>query len=283
MGGRTNSRATAAISNRNKTVVENKNEATMNSVKTRAKSGVSGPNAHQTPVTPIRPGNKKPKPGNTSGDSGATPNRIKDLKKGAMEHWRNAQHDYFLRKGSRRSGCRWIIALIKKLADVAWDFWSYRNYLTHQLPTPQDNEANLVLDELIRHHHEQGLSALPDRYAWMFQQSGDEVINSRLHVKRAWLFTLITAKIRLFPLPGLFQREQEALSLCTRDAKLTKRRKTGHDAEPPALRTTATRIRSNTPWYDIHFTADELDLFNNLNDEDHTLALDIWATDWCDS
>ena len=57
----------------------------MNSVKTRAKSGVSGPNAHQTPVTPIRPGNKKPKPGNTSGDSGATPNRIKDLKKGAME------------------------------------------------------------------------------------------------------------------------------------------------------------------------------------------------------
>jgi hypothetical protein len=197
-------------------------------------------------------------------------------------HWRQAQQDYFTLIGSRRSGRRWTIALIKKLADVAWDLWSYRNYLTNQIPSPQDNEANLELDELILNHRDQGLSILPDRYAWMFSQSGEEIMRSHIHVKRAWLTLLITAKSRILPLPGLFKREQEALNLYSRDTRC-KRRKIGHVDAPPTLKTTATRIRSPKPWYDIDFTVDDLNVFNDINDEGHASALDSWFNDWRNS
>jgi hypothetical protein len=33
--------------------------------------------------------------------------------------------------GSRRSGLRWLTALIQKLWDIAWDMWDNRNRVLH--------------------------------------------------------------------------------------------------------------------------------------------------------
>eukprot|EP00957_Ditylum_brightwellii_P023001 1735973-Ditylum_brightwellii.AAC.1 len=41
--------------------------------------------------------------------------------------WAEIQHQYFLCLSLRRTGKRFISALIKKLWDTSWDFWQHRN------------------------------------------------------------------------------------------------------------------------------------------------------------
>ena len=36
-------------------------------------------------------------------------------------------------------------------------------------------------------------------------------------------------------------------------------------------------------WYDIDFTVDDLNVFNDINDEGHASALDSWFNDWRNS
>lgn len=46
-------------------------------------------------------------------------------------HWGIQQELYYKSIGSRKSGLRWTVALIKKLWNIAWDLWSHRNGLEH--------------------------------------------------------------------------------------------------------------------------------------------------------
>jgi hypothetical protein len=41
--------------------------------------------------------------------------------------WSEVQHRYYEFLDSRRTGLRWLTALIQKLWDVAWDMWDHRN------------------------------------------------------------------------------------------------------------------------------------------------------------
>jgi hypothetical protein len=41
------------------------------------------------------------------------------------------QHRYYEFLDSRRTGLRWLTALIQKLWDVAWDMWDHRNRVLH--------------------------------------------------------------------------------------------------------------------------------------------------------
>ena len=41
--------------------------------------------------------------------------------------WEESQQMYFSWIGSRRTGKRWLSAVIRKLWDVAWDMWDHRN------------------------------------------------------------------------------------------------------------------------------------------------------------
>jgi len=43
------------------------------------------------------------------------------------QHWAVAPTNYYKWMGSRKSGRRWTIALIKKLWDVVWDLWDQQN------------------------------------------------------------------------------------------------------------------------------------------------------------
>jgi hypothetical protein len=51
--------------------------------------------------------------------------------------WSSAQQAYYTLMKSRRTGKRWVISLIKKLWDIAWDLWEHRNGILH-------NATNLV-------------------------------------------------------------------------------------------------------------------------------------------
>jgi hypothetical protein len=57
--------------------------------------------------------------------------------------WSSAQQAYYTLMKSCRTGKRWVISLIKKLWDVAWDLWEHRNGIPH-------NTTNLVSEAELR-------------------------------------------------------------------------------------------------------------------------------------
>ena len=52
--------------------------------------------------------------------------------------WERIQADHFKAQGSLRSGRRWVVELIKKLWNTAWDMWMFRNF---QIKMGHDEEA----------------------------------------------------------------------------------------------------------------------------------------------
>ena len=64
--------------------------------------------------------------------------------------WREIQHNYFVYLGSRRTGARWVSALVTKLWQVAWDQWDDRNGALHKTPLAIELRGALTLDRAIR-------------------------------------------------------------------------------------------------------------------------------------
>jgi Reverse transcriptase (RNA-dependent DNA polymerase) len=61
-------------------------------------------------------------------------------------HWGAQQELYYKSIGSRKSGLRWTVALLKKLWNIAWDLWSHRNGLEHHNDAVK--EMQLLQDEV---------------------------------------------------------------------------------------------------------------------------------------
>jgi hypothetical protein len=57
--------------------------------------------------------------------------------------WALAQQAYYSLIKSHRTGKRWVVSLIKKLWDIAWDLWEHRNGILHE-------DTNLVSDAELR-------------------------------------------------------------------------------------------------------------------------------------
>ncbi len=60
-----------------------------------------------------------------------------------MVEWSSAQQAYYTLMKSRRTGKRWVVSLIKKLCNIAWDLWEHQNGILH-------TETNLVSDAELR-------------------------------------------------------------------------------------------------------------------------------------
>jgi hypothetical protein len=66
------------------------------------------------------------------------------------EGWERLQVNYYNIIHSRRSGKRWIIALITKLWEIAWDLWDFRNTVYHQHSNPATYEDTTVLNQQVK-------------------------------------------------------------------------------------------------------------------------------------
>jgi hypothetical protein len=54
------------------------------------------------------------------------------LQGGLAFEWQFAQQSYFKSLRSKKSGRRWVSALVRKLWTVAWDQWEHRNSILHE-------------------------------------------------------------------------------------------------------------------------------------------------------
>jgi hypothetical protein len=63
--------------------------------------------------------------------------------------WSEVQHRYYEFLDGRRTGLRWLTALIQKLWDVAWDMWDHRNRVLHdqEHSVARDLQIQQITDE----------------------------------------------------------------------------------------------------------------------------------------
>ncbi len=66
--------------------------------------------------------------------------------------WERAQQAYFTLIKSRRTGKRWVVALIKKMWDIAWDLWEHRNGILYQSSNVATDAELLNIDRSVRNN-----------------------------------------------------------------------------------------------------------------------------------
>jgi hypothetical protein len=118
-----------------------------------------------------------------------------NLLEGCMDvGWTETQASYYKMIGSRRSGLRWTVAVIKKLWDVAWDLWEQRNGFLHDAEYQATLHDTASLDTEIRFHFRQGASHLPQRVQYLFEGSLTELLTTSVRHRQKWLKSVVAAR-----------------------------------------------------------------------------------------
>lgn len=117
-----------------------------------------------------------------------------------MRGWREQQQAFLTSKGSRRTGLRWVIALIQKLWDVAWDQWQHRNGILHD----KDSEVlQAVTNRQIKEQIELGSTTLTQEGKALFRTSIRKIWTFPDAMKKGWLVRIEASRKR-------FQARKEA-------------------------------------------------------------------------
>jgi hypothetical protein len=127
--------------------------------------------------------------------------------------WQTTQQIYFSRIGSSRSSKRWIIALIQKLWEVAWNMWEHRNGILH------DKEQSIILQCLnntIREEFQKGGEGLPAEARALLKQGCGAVLAKSAEVKQQWIARLQLARSRVSTEQSLGQTFGEERQLMRR-------------------------------------------------------------------
>jgi hypothetical protein len=118
-----------------------------------------------------------------------------NLLEGCMANgWTEAQNLYNRMIGSRRSGFRWTVAIIKKLWDIAWDLWEQRNGYLHDREYQETLNNMAGIDAEIRFQFRQGYTHLPRRAWYLFDGSVEDLLMTSLHYRQQWLDSITAAQ-----------------------------------------------------------------------------------------
>jgi hypothetical protein len=98
--------------------------------------------------------------------------------------WAEAQQQHFKSLNSRRSGKRWLAALITKLWQVAWDMWEHRNGILHN---QQQGQLAQTLRRQIELEYSKGFQQLPSDLRRTTQLTMAQVLSKPLRYQQAWL------------------------------------------------------------------------------------------------
>jgi hypothetical protein len=107
--------------------------------------------------------------------------------------WSEVQQRYLEWLGSRKSGLRWLTALIHKLWDIAWDMWDHRNRVLH------DTENSVARDleiQQITAEFQLGTAGLPALAKAMFRRGLRPLLQQQPAYQTAWLIRIQAARAR---------------------------------------------------------------------------------------
>jgi hypothetical protein len=107
--------------------------------------------------------------------------------------WSEAQQRYFEGLGSRRTGLRWLTALIQKLWDIAWDMWDHRNRVLHET---EHSVAHELQTQQITDQFLLGAAGLPRKARALFSKGLQHLLRQQPAYKTAWLIRIHAARAR---------------------------------------------------------------------------------------
>jgi len=115
--------------------------------------------------------------------------------------WAEVQHRFYLWMGIRKTGERWVVALIHKVWEVAWDLWDHRNRVLH------DSDTSLIKqqrEQEIMAQFEAGAHSVTAEARVLFRQGVTAVLALPPEAQQAWLIRIHQARVRF----GQLQEER---------------------------------------------------------------------------
>ena len=107
--------------------------------------------------------------------------------------WAEIQQQHLEWLGRRQTGKRWLIALIQKMWDIAWDLWEQRNKILHNVDEGIEIAA---MNEEIRELFLVGSRCVPPYARPLFSTGVNHILNTPPDHRRAWLQRVRSAKER---------------------------------------------------------------------------------------
>jgi hypothetical protein len=111
--------------------------------------------------------------------------------------WVHVQDQYYKWLSIRRTGRRWVTALLIKLWDVSWTMWDDRNDALHTAITPRKVIAIQAANALIRTLYLDGTDHVLRRDHRIFATQLDTILSRSLREKRLWIETVQLAQAAL--------------------------------------------------------------------------------------
>ena len=100
------------------------------------------------------------------------------------ESWATTQEGYYKRNNLKNTGERWLSALIRKLFEVAWDQWQYRNSIVHD---KREGQVARLLEQEIRDEYNLGFRGFTLSIRPLTRLPMEELLAMRLQVQQSWL------------------------------------------------------------------------------------------------
>ena len=111
----------------------------------------------------------------------------------AALEWAEQQHAYYKHLKMRRTGRRWIIALLQKLWDISWSMWDHRNRILHD-DAQHTVLGNNELDMAIKSQFKLGYTEVPHELRFILDVTLEEVLSYSVWKKTRWLEDLNAAR-----------------------------------------------------------------------------------------
>jgi hypothetical protein len=126
------------------------------------------------------------------------------------QDWAAVQQKYYEYIGSRRTGKRWLVAVITKLWDVAWDLWMDRNGENTRIKVQR---ARVLLEAQVSEEYSLGYDELHMRKRRLFTE---HTLEERLcfpeQALESWLLRVAAARRWAELDPGQVQRDLAELA-----------------------------------------------------------------------
>jgi hypothetical protein len=108
--------------------------------------------------------------------------------------WTVAQEQYYKQLASQRTGRRWVVELIQKFFDVAWDLWEHHNGIKHHKDNQETLNNMTEVNSETREHFRQGPGSMPQRVQYLFAGSVEDLLMSFIHHRLKWFETVKKTK-----------------------------------------------------------------------------------------
>jgi hypothetical protein len=94
------------------------------------------------------------------------------------------------------TGRQWMIAILSKLWDIAWDMWQHRNHIKHNTLHPKKQLEMEIIGQQVKEMYAKGAKELLTRDRTLFQKSLATILKGSGNEQEQWITSVTLAQYR---------------------------------------------------------------------------------------